>query len=71
MCTYQGLPSSVRKKDTFFALCVRIKALKCPICVRIQDYMCTYQGQACTYQGHYAAICVRVKDYPLFIIPAY
>jgi len=66
MCTYQGRPSCVRIKDEFFALCVRIEDLKRLICVRIKDYMCTYRGNKCTYQGRQTIICVRIKDSPTF-----
>lgn len=64
MCTYQGRPSCVPKKDTFLASCVPIKDIKPPIGVLIEDYTCTYQGLMCTYRGRYLGIGVRIQDSP-------
>ena len=71
MCTYQGLPLCVRKKDAFLGLCVRIEDKKHPILVPIQCYTCTHQGFRGTYRGFRGTyrgrkrrICVRIQDSP-------
>ena len=64
MCTYQGLPLCVRKKDAFLGLCVRIEDKKHPIWVPIQCYTSTHQGFRGTYRGRKIRICVPIQGYP-------